>query len=177
MWEDANYCWVVLCKKHWFHMRQNFFFRHRIPLAETDAVTPLPSLGKRLLVRCDDCKPKDVRRVELELPESFKPHPLFREELAFDDVNRTTEQQSPQQEPPQEIRPQEEPPRAEAPQEEPSQKESPQAAQLRMRYCVALSDPEAKSGQMPTNHVRSSEVRRNPFSAGHNDLANHTYER
>jgi hypothetical protein len=31
MWEDANYCWVVLCKNYWFHVRQNFFFRHRIP--------------------------------------------------------------------------------------------------------------------------------------------------
>ena len=85
MWEDANYCWVVLCKNHWFHMRQNFFFRHKIPLAETDAVTPLPSLGKRFTVRCDECRkiytyrPQDVRRVEMELPKKFQPHPLFRE--------------------------------------------------------------------------------------------------
>ena len=42
MWEDANYCWVVLCKNHWFHIRQNIFFRHRIPLGQTHAVTPLP---------------------------------------------------------------------------------------------------------------------------------------
>jgi len=42
MWEDANYCWVVLCKNHWFHILQNIFFRHRIPLGQTDAVTPLP---------------------------------------------------------------------------------------------------------------------------------------
>lgn len=34
MWEDANYCWIVLCKNHWFHVRQNFFFRHRIPSAK-----------------------------------------------------------------------------------------------------------------------------------------------
>ena len=101
MWEDANYCWVVLCKNHWFHMRQNFLFRHRIPLCETDAVAPLPRLGKHFTVRCDDCrkvytyKPKDVRRAELELPETFKPHPLFREEPfqdeALDDSTRNKE--------------------------------------------------------------------------------------
>jgi hypothetical protein len=87
MWEGANYCSVVLCKNHRFHMRQNFFFRHRIPLALTDAVASLPSLGKRFTVRCDECgkaytcNPKDVRRVEQEPPESFKPHPLFQEGL------------------------------------------------------------------------------------------------
>jgi len=46
MWVDANYCWVVLCKNHWFHMRQNIFFRHRIPLSQTDAVSALPPLSK-----------------------------------------------------------------------------------------------------------------------------------
>ena len=97
MWEDANYSWVVLCKNHWFHVRQNIFFRHRIPLGQTDAVTPLPALGKHFTVRCDECrraytyKPKDVRKVELELPESFKPHPLFREDAA--------QEESPQSEP------------------------------------------------------------------------------
>ena len=34
MWKDANYCWVVLCKNHWFHVRKNLFFRHKIPLAQ-----------------------------------------------------------------------------------------------------------------------------------------------
>ena len=83
MGEVANYCWVVLCKNHWFHIRQNLFFRHRIPLAETDAVATLPPLVKPFTVRCDECrktymyKPKEVRRVELGLPERFKPHPLF----------------------------------------------------------------------------------------------------
>ena len=101
-WEDPNYCWVVLCKNHWFHMRQNFLFRHKIPLAETDAVTPLPPLGKPFTVRCDECRrtytyrPKDVRRIELELPASFKPHPLFQEEPlkteALADSDRSTEQ-------------------------------------------------------------------------------------
>ena len=84
MWEDNHYCWVVLCKNHWFHLRQNIFFGHRIPLGEADAVTPLPALDDRFAVRCDDCgkeylyKPSEVRRFEQELPESFTPHPLFR---------------------------------------------------------------------------------------------------
>jgi hypothetical protein len=42
MWEDSRYFWVVHCKNHWFHLRKNLFFRHRIPLAETDAITLLP---------------------------------------------------------------------------------------------------------------------------------------
>jgi FtsZ-interacting cell division protein ZipA len=117
-------------------MRQNVFFRHRIPLGQTDAVAPLPPLGKHFMVRCDECKktyiykPKDVRRVELELPEPFKPHPLFQEELALDDSNRSIEQEPRQQEPPQDVRPQQEPLRAEASQEESHQKEPSQAEQL-----------------------------------------------
>lgn len=110
MLEDANYCWVALCKNHWFHMRQNVFFRHRIPLAQTDAVATLPPLGKHFTVQCDECRktypyrPEDVRRVELELPESFKPHPIFQDELTLDDENRSTER-----EPFQEKQSQEEP--------------------------------------------------------------------
>ena len=124
MWEDANYCWVVLCKNHLFHMRQNIFFRHRIPLGQTDAVTPLPPLGKHFTVRCDDCrktytyKPRDVRRVELDLPESFKPHPLFLEEPALNDSKRSN---------------QEEARHAEPHQAEPSQKEPPQEGQTRAK--------------------------------------------
>jgi hypothetical protein len=84
MWEDSNYCWVVLCKNRWFHFRQALLTSHRIPLGETDAVMPLPPLDGRFSVRCDDCGkeylyiPSDVRRYEQELPESFTPHPLFR---------------------------------------------------------------------------------------------------
>ena len=84
MWVDSHYCWVVLCKNHWFHLRQNIFFRHRIPLSETDPVAPRPSLEGRFSVRCDDCrkeyfyKPSEVLKSELELPDSFTPHPLFR---------------------------------------------------------------------------------------------------
>ena len=85
MWEDSQYCWVVLCKNHWFHLRENFFFAHRIPLAETDAITPRPAIDQRFRVRCDSCgkeylyKASEVRRFQLELPESFTPHPLFRD--------------------------------------------------------------------------------------------------
>jgi len=85
MWVDSHYCWVVLCKNHWFHLRQNLFFRHRIPLAETDPLAPRPSLDGPFRVRCDDCrkeyfyKPSAVLRFEQELPDSFTPHPLFRD--------------------------------------------------------------------------------------------------
>jgi hypothetical protein len=84
MWVDSHYCWVVLCKNQWFHLRQNLFFRHRIPLAETDPLAPPPSLRGRFNVRCDLCgkeyryKPSEVLRFEQELPDSFTPHPLFR---------------------------------------------------------------------------------------------------
>jgi hypothetical protein len=86
MWEDSRYCWVVHCKNHWFHLRQNLFFRHRIPLGETDAVAPRPAIDQRFRARCDECgkeylyKPSEVLRFEQEPPPSFTPHPLFSEE-------------------------------------------------------------------------------------------------
>jgi len=82
-WEDRNYCWVVLCKNHWFHMRQNVFYRHQIVLGETDAVSPPPAFDGPFPVRCDSCgreyryKPSELLRYEAELPEGFSPHPLF----------------------------------------------------------------------------------------------------
>jgi hypothetical protein len=85
MWVDSHYCWVVLCKNHWFHLRHNLFYRHRIPLAETDPVATCPSLEGRFSVRCDDChkdyfyNPAEVLKFEQELPDSFAPHPLFRD--------------------------------------------------------------------------------------------------
>jgi len=85
MWVDSHYCWVVLCKNHWFDLRQNLFFRHRIPLAETDPVASRPFLDGRFRVRYDDCrkeyfyKPSEVLKYEQELPDSFTPHPLFRD--------------------------------------------------------------------------------------------------
>jgi Protein kinase domain len=81
-WQDIHYSWVVLCKNYFFHMRQNLFFRHRIPLAYTDPFSPVPDLEGPFKVRCDDCgktyvyKPSNVRRYEGEVPK-FTTHPLF----------------------------------------------------------------------------------------------------
>ena len=80
---DSQYVWVVICKNHKFHRRQNLFFGHKIPLGEADAFQPPPALDNRIHVRCDECgeerayQPKDVMRIELELPDSFTPHPFF----------------------------------------------------------------------------------------------------
>jgi len=88
MWEDNRYFWVVLCKYKWFHIRESLslFFRYRIALGETDPVSPCPVVGGSFMVRCDKCgkeasyKASDVLRFELnESPESFTPHPLFRD--------------------------------------------------------------------------------------------------
>ncbi len=85
MWADSHYVWVVLCKNHWAHLRMNLFYKHRIPLGETDPVAPRPSLEGHFKVRCDECgkeylyKPSEVLRFEQELPETFTPHPLFRD--------------------------------------------------------------------------------------------------
>ena len=93
MWEDARYFWVVRCKNHWFHMRQNIFFRHRIPLVETDAIATRPAVDRRFKVRCDDCgkeyvyKPSDVVRSEQVPAGSFTPHALFRKEDSGSHLN------------------------------------------------------------------------------------------
>jgi hypothetical protein len=86
MWENSRYFWVVHCKNYWFHARKNLFFRHRIALAETDAISSRPAIDSRFRARCDECgkeylyKPSEVLRFEQEPPESFTPHPLFRDE-------------------------------------------------------------------------------------------------
>ncbi|HEV2195826.1 MAG TPA: hypothetical protein VGR55_09590 [Candidatus Acidoferrum sp.] len=86
MWEDSQYSWVVFCKNRFYHLRQNLFHRHRIPLGLTDAVSPRPAIDARFRARCDDCgkeylyAPSEVLRYEQEPPEDFQPHPLFREE-------------------------------------------------------------------------------------------------
>ena len=80
---DTEYFWVVLCKNHRFHKQQNLFFAHKIPLGETDGFLPPPDLNGDLTVRCDDCgqeysyHPKELVRIELEVPAHFTPHPLF----------------------------------------------------------------------------------------------------
>jgi hypothetical protein len=86
LWENRDYYWVVVCKNDGFHHRDNQFYVHRIPLAQTDAVSPRPAIDQRFLVRCDECgeeyvyRPSEVLRYEQEVPESFTPHPLFGEE-------------------------------------------------------------------------------------------------
>ncbi len=81
-WQDITYSWVVLCKNYFFHMQQNFFFRHRIPLAYTDPHSPVPEIDGPFEVRCDNCgktyvyKRRDLRRYEGEVPK-FETHPLF----------------------------------------------------------------------------------------------------
>jgi hypothetical protein len=86
MWEDSNYCWVVLCKNHWFHLAKNLLFKHRIPLGFADAYMSVPNLNSPFSVKCNVCgavysyEPSEVLRVEQDLPDSFKPHPLFRGE-------------------------------------------------------------------------------------------------
>ena len=85
-WEESSYYWVVVCNNHWVHRRPNIFHVHRIPLGETNAITPRPMIERPVVVRCDLCgkeyayKPSEVLRYEQEDPESFIPHPLFREE-------------------------------------------------------------------------------------------------
>jgi hypothetical protein len=75
--------WVVLCKNHKYHKRQHLFSEHKIPLGEADAYMPPPALDGHITVRCDDCgqeytyKSKDLVRYELELPDTFVPHPAF----------------------------------------------------------------------------------------------------
>ena len=84
MLKASNYCWVVLCKNNWFHLRRNLFKGHGIPLGETDGKVSLPPLEDCFPVRCDECgeefvyKPSEVRRYKQEVPDSFTPHPLFR---------------------------------------------------------------------------------------------------
>ena len=83
-WEDASYCWVVICKNKRFHRHAGADIGYKIPLAETDAVSPKPTLSAPFLVRCTDCgeeysyKPSEIQRVELNLVDSFTTHPLFR---------------------------------------------------------------------------------------------------
>jgi hypothetical protein len=87
MWEDNSYCWVVLCKNNWFHYRQSLSSKHKIPLAETDAYAPPPTIQNSFRVRCDEChkeylyKPSELLRHDQELPAAFNPHPLFQPEF------------------------------------------------------------------------------------------------
>ena len=81
---STDYFWVVICKNHRFHHKNNTSYEHRIILGEADAFTPLPMLTDQVKVRCDKCgeeysyKPKDVLRAEMEVPEAYVVHPLFK---------------------------------------------------------------------------------------------------
>jgi len=85
LWVDCSYCWVVVCKNHWFHRKRNPFNVHRIPLAETDAISSRPTIKQHFVAQCDECfreyryRPSEVLRWEMEPPPSFIPHPLFRD--------------------------------------------------------------------------------------------------
>jgi len=84
-WEDASYCWVVVCKNNKFHRHAGAVFGYKIPLAETDAVSEMPPVSAPFLVRCPDCgmeysyDPHDVLKVESSVLESFTTHPLFQD--------------------------------------------------------------------------------------------------
>lgn len=86
MWENSEYCWVVFCKNWLFHLKQNLIYRHRIILAETDAVAPRPPIADFFTVRCEVClrdyvyTPSDVLRYEQKVPDSFTPHPFFNDD-------------------------------------------------------------------------------------------------
>ena len=81
--EQEQYCWVVICKNKKFHNQQNLFSGHKIPLGETDAFSPPPSLDTQLSVRCDECGEEcsyiadELVRFQMELASDFKPHPMF----------------------------------------------------------------------------------------------------
>jgi len=84
-WDNPSYCWIVICKNNRFHRHENTMFGHRIPLGETDAFSPPPAIGGTFQARCDECgeeyayRPEEILRVDQSLPESFTPHPLFRD--------------------------------------------------------------------------------------------------
>ncbi len=85
LWADRGYCWVVVCKNHWYHRHPNIFNVHRIPLGETDGISARPALRGRFTACCDECgreyayQPSEVLRYEMETSGDFRPHPLFRE--------------------------------------------------------------------------------------------------
>ena len=80
----TDYFWVVLCKNHRVHHKGNTGYEHRILLGETDAFSCQPMLPDRIEVRCDSCgkaysyKRREILRGEVQVPEAFVPHPLFK---------------------------------------------------------------------------------------------------
>ena len=81
----TEYFWVVICKNQRFHHKGNTSYAHQIPLAETDAFSPLPMLTEQLTVCCNHCgeeysyKQSDILCNEIEVSEQFTPHAMFRQ--------------------------------------------------------------------------------------------------
>ena len=80
----TDYYWLVVCKNHRFHHKGNIGYEHKILLGEADAFGGPPTLPEKVEIRCDSCgeaysyKRKEVMRDEVQVPESFVPHPLFK---------------------------------------------------------------------------------------------------
>jgi hypothetical protein len=80
----TDYFWLVVCKNHRFHHKGNIGYEHKILLGEADAYGTLPMLPEKIEIRCDNCgeeysyKQKEVMRDEVQVSESFVPHPLFK---------------------------------------------------------------------------------------------------
>ena len=75
---------LIVCKNHRFHHKGNTGYQYRILLGETDAFSSLPMLPEEMKVRCDSCgegysyKQKEILQDEVQVPETFDPHPLFK---------------------------------------------------------------------------------------------------
>ena len=84
LWANPDYFWIVLCKNERFHHQSNHNYAHRIPLGQTDTVSPKP-ISQPFKARCNSCgkeyvyAPSEVLRCEMETPQSFESHPLFRD--------------------------------------------------------------------------------------------------
>jgi hypothetical protein len=80
----TDYFWLVVCKNRRVHHKGNTGYEHKILLGEADAFSSLPMLPENIDVRCDSCgeeysyKQKEVMRDEVQVPEQFTPHPLFK---------------------------------------------------------------------------------------------------
>jgi len=85
LWDNSiPFYWVVICKNAKFHHHTSRLYSHVIRLGETDEVEDVPVLHGSFAVRCDECEKEspyeaaDLRRIQLEPLEGFKPHALFR---------------------------------------------------------------------------------------------------
>lgn len=78
------YFWVVVCKNQRFHHKANIGYTHKIPLGEAGVYGARPMLPETIKVRCNSCgkeysyEQEEVMRDEVQIPEAFVPHPLFK---------------------------------------------------------------------------------------------------